>query len=385
MGPPLVCEGQMINVRPHGRSTIRPLEANSVGEQEIAVRPLRSRARTVARAKSSHLARSGRRSDHRTRGTMADIYVGIDVSKARLDVAVLPSGEVRSSSNDEVGFDELITWFRALGPKLVVMEATGGYEAPLASALAVAGIEVAVINPRLVRDFGKALGKLAKTDRIDAQVIALFAEKVSPEPRPLPDSDTQELAGLVSRRKQISDMLVAEQNRLAATAIAPVRADIQEHITWLRRRLKDADKDLYDRMRKSPLWRVKEQLLRSAPGIGPGNALSLIAMLPELGSLTGKQVAALVGVAPFNRDSGTLRGKRTIWGGRADVRSMLYMGTLSTIRYSPTIGATYARLVAAGKPKKVAIVACMRKLLVRLNAMMRDGKPWIEDSAAIAA
>ena len=316
---------------------------------------------------------------------MADIYVGIDVSKARLDVAVLPSGEVRSSSNDEVGFDELITWFRALGPKLVVMEATGGYEAPLASALAVAGIEVAVINPRLVRDFGKALGKLAKTDRIDAQVIALFAEKVSPEPRPLPDSDTQELAGLVSRRKQISDMLVAEQNRLAATAIAPVRADIQEHITWLRRRLKDADKDLYDRMRKSPLWRVKEQLLRSAPGIGPGNALSLIAMLPELGSLAGKQVAALVGVAPFNRDSGTLRGKRTIWGGRADVRSMLYMGTLSTIRYSPTIGATYARLVAAGKPKKVAIVACMRKLLVRLNAMMRDGKPWIEDSAAIAA
>jgi transposase len=316
---------------------------------------------------------------------MADIYVGIDVSKARLDVAALPSGEVRSTINDEVGFDELITWFRALGPKLVVMEATGGYEAPLASALSVAGIAVAVINPRLVRDFGKALGKLAKTDRIDAQVIALFAEKVSPEPRPLPDSDTQELAGLVSRRKQISDMLVAERNRLAATAIAPVRADIQEHITWLQRRLKDADKDLYDRMRKSPLWRVKEQLLRSAPGIGPGNALSLIAMLPELGSLTGKQVAALVGVAPFNRDSGTLRGKRTIWGGRADVRCMLYMGTLRSIRDSPTIRATYARLVAAGKPKKVAIVACMRKLLVRLNAMMRDGTHWIEDTTAISA
>lgn len=375
----------MVRIRPHGRSRIPPLEENSVGEQEVAVRPLRSRARTVARAKSSHVARSGRRSDHRTRGSMGTIYVGIDVSKARLDIAVRPSGETRSVGNDEAGFAELVGWFRELGPRLVVMEATGGYEAPLASALSVAGVAVAVINPRLIRDFGRALGKLAKTDRLDAEVIALFAEKVEPEPRALPDQHTQELAALVSRRKQVSDMIASEGNRLATATSAAVRTDIQEHIAWLRRRLKDTDKDLYGRVRKSPLWRVKEPLLRSTPGIGPGNTLTLISQLPELGRLTGKQISALVGVAPFNCDSGTFKGRRRIWGGRADVRTMLYMGTLASIRKSPTIGAAYERLVAAGKPKKVAIVACMRKLLVRLNAMMRDGKPWIEEPAAAVA
>jgi transposase len=311
---------------------------------------------------------------------MEDIYVGVDVSKAQLDVAVRPSGEVRSVGNDEAGFAELVSWCGTLRPKVVVMEATGGYEAPLAVALSVAGVPVAVMNPRLIRDFAKAAGKLAKTDRLDAEVIALFAEKMEPEARPLPDEATRELAALVDRRKQLSDMIVAEGNRLAAANSTKVRTDIQEHITWLKRRLKDADKDLYDRMRKSPLWKVTAKLLRTAPGIGPVNSFVLISMLPELGKVSGREAAALVGVAPYNCDSGTHKGKRKIWGGRADVRTALYMGTIACIQHSPTIGAVYARLIAKGKPKKVAIIACMRKLLVRLNAMMRDHQPWIEES-----
>lgn len=368
----------MVRVRSHGRS-LMSLGPESVGEPEIAVRPLRSRARTVARAKSSDLARQGRWSDQLTRGSVENIYVGVDVSKAQLDVAVRPSGEVRSVGNDEAGMSELVSWFGALGPTLVVMEATGGYEAPLAVALSVAGIPVAVMNPRLIRDFAKASGKLAKTDRLDAEVIAHFAEAMKPAARQLPDEDTRELAALVGRRKQLSDMIVAEGNRLAAANSAIVRRDIQEHITWLKRRQKDADKDLYDRMKKSPLWKVTSKLLRSAPGIGPVNSFVLISMMPELGKISGKEAAALVGVAPYNCDSGLHKGKRKIWGGRAEIRTALYMGTIATIQHSPTIGALYTRLIAAGKPKKVAIIACSRKLLVRLNAMMRDGKPWIEE------
>jgi len=315
---------------------------------------------------------------------MGDVFVGIDVSKARLDVAVRPSGEIWRFSNDEAGFASLVERLKPLAPKLVVLEATGGYQAPLAAALTVGRITVAVVNPRQVRDFGRAMGQLAKTDVLDAEVIARFAEAVRPEARPLPDSETAELHGVVSRRRQLVEMITTETNRMA-TALPAVRRDIEEHITWMQRRLKDVDKDLYTRLKKSPLWRVKEQLLRSAPGIGPVTSCSLLADVPELGKLDGRKIAALVGVAPFNRDSGTLRGKRAIWGGRAAVRATLYMATMAAVRRSPSMKAFHDRLIAAGKPWKVAQVACMRKLLVRLNAMMRDGVAWTEDVQAPAA
>lgn len=317
------------------------------------------------------------------RGPMADAYVGIDVSKAQLDVAVRPSGEVWKCANDEAGFVGLIEKLRPLAPKLVVMEATGGYQAPAAAALTVAGIAVAVVNPRQVRDFGRACGQLAKTDVLDAEVIALFAETLRPEPRPLADGDMQALQALVVRRRQLVDMITAEGNRLG-TAVGLVRRDLEEHIAWLRRRLKDMDHDLYDGLKKSPLWRVKEQILKSAPGIGRVTVCTLVAHLPELGTLNGRQIAALVGVAPLNRDSGTLRGRRVIWGGRAAVRKVLYMATLASVRRSPSMKACYERLRGAGKPAKVALVACMRKLLVRLNAMMRTGTPWMENPAVAA-
>jgi transposase len=315
---------------------------------------------------------------------MGDSYVGIDVSKARLDVAVRPSGEVWTLTNDESGFASLVERLEPIAPKLVIVEATGGYQAPLVAALSVARIPVAVVNPRQVRDFGRSTGQLAKTDVLDAEVIAHFGEAVKPEPRALPDAETLELQGIVARRRQLVDMITAESNRLA-TSVKPVQRDIEEHIAWLRRRLKDIDDDLYTKLKKSPLWRVKEQMLRSAPGIGRVSTCALIAQVPELGSLSGRKIAALVGVAPFNRDSGTLRGKRAVWGGRASVRHTLYMATLTAIRCSPSIGAFYERLVAAGKPHKVAHVACMRKLLVRLNAMMRDGTTWTEDVQVSAA
>jgi transposase len=313
---------------------------------------------------------------------MSDVYVGIDVSKARLDVAVRPSGEVRSYDNDEPGFAELAAWLVPQSPRLVVVEATGGYQAPLVGALTVAGVAVAMVNPRQVRDFARASGLLAKTDRLDAEVIALFGEAMKPEPRPLPDQETTALAALVSRRKQLVEMITAEKNRLAACSVPLVRADIEEHIKFLKRRLKDSDDELYGSIKKSPLWRVKEQILRSAPGIGRVTTCALIAQVPELGRLGSRQISALVGVAPFNRDSGTLRGRRTIWGGRAAVRQVLYMATLAAIRTSPSIKAFHDRLKAAGKPAKVAHVACMRKLLVRINAMVRDGASWSEAVAA---
>jgi transposase len=308
---------------------------------------------------------------------MADVFVGIDVSKARLDVVVRPSGEVWSFDNDEAGFASLVETLKPLSPRLVVLEATGGYQAPVAAALSVAGITVAVVNPRQIRDFGRATGQLAKTDVLDAEVIARFAESVRPEPRPLPDADARELQSLVSRRRQLVEMVTAETNRLY-TALPPVRRDIEEHISWLKRRLKDVDKDLYTRLKKSPLWRVKDELLRSAPGIGPVTSCTLLAEVPELGQLDGKKIAALIGVAPFNRDSGTLRGKRAIWGGRASVRATLYMATMAAVKWSPSMKAFRDRLVATGKPSKVVLVACMRKLAVRLNAMMRDGVAWTE-------
>lgn len=315
---------------------------------------------------------------------MSNAFVGIDVSKSRLDVAVRPSGEVWQVANDEAGFASLVGKLKSLEPKLVVMEATGGYQAPLVAALTVAGIAVAVVNPRQVRDFGRATGRLAKTDALDAGTIARFGEVLKPEPRSMPDAETQALQALVTRRRQLVDMIVAETNRLG-TALQPVRQDIQEHISWMKRRLKDVDDDLYTSLKKSPLWRVKEQILRSAPGVGRVTTCALVAQLPELGTLDARKISALVGVAPFNRDSGTLRGKRVTWGGRTAVRHTLYMATLTAIRCSPTLGAFYDRLRGAGKPPKVAHVACMRKLLVRLNAMVRTGTPWTEAVPVTAA
>lgn len=311
---------------------------------------------------------------------MTDVFVGIDVSKAQLDVAVRPSGELWAVTNDEAGFAALVSRLKPLEPKLVIVEATGGYQAPLVAALTVAGIVVAVVNPRQVRDFGRASGQLAKTDVLDAEVIARFGEAMRPEPRPLPDEETQALQAVVHRRRQLVDMITAEKNRLG-TALPVVRRDIEEHIAWLKRRLKDIDDDLYTSLKKSPLWRVKEQILRSAPGVGRVTTCALIAQIPELGRLSGRKISALVGVAPLNRDSGTMRGARVTWGGRATVRNALYMATLTAIRCSPSMARFYERLRGFGKPAKVAHVACMRKLLVRLNAMMRDGTTWTENVA----
>lgn len=302
-------------------------------------------------------------------------FVGIDVAKATLDVAVRPSGERWSAPNDEAGISALVARLRPLAPALIVLEATGGFETATVAAVAAAGLAVVVANPRQVRDFARATGQLAKTDVLDAQVLALFAERVRPEPRPLPDEAARGLDALLTRRRQLLEMRTAEQNRLGF-APAAVRRDITQHIHWLERRLRDVDSDLEQVIRTSPLWRAKEDLLRSVPGVGPVVSRTLLGELPELGTLTHKQIAALVGVAPRARDSGTLRGKRMVWGGRAPVRAVLYMGALVATRHNPAIRAFYERLRAAGKPAKVALVACMRKLLTILNAILRTGTPW---------
>ena len=302
-------------------------------------------------------------------------YAGIDVSAAHLDMAVLPSGEEGRFSNDLQGIKILTDRLASMAEVLVVLEATGGLELPVVVELAAVGVEVVVINPRQVRDFARATGKLAKTDALDAQVLARFGEAVKPPVRPLPDATLRELRALTTRRHQLTQMLTAEGNRLRA-APQRVQPQIKEHILWLKRQIKDLDKDLRNSIRSSPLWRAQENLLRSAPGIGPVVSSVLLAQLPELGVLNRSQISALVGVAPLNRDSGTLRGKRKVWGGRASVRAALYMAALVATRYNPVIKAFYQRLLQAGKPKKVALTACMRKLLTILNVMMRDQRPW---------
>lgn len=305
------------------------------------------------------------------------VFVGVDVSQARLDVALRPSGERFSVDNDAPSIDALVDRLKAVAPGLIVLEATGGYEIPFASAAAAAGLPVVVANPRQVRDFARAVGRLAKTDSIDADVLALFGERVRPTIRPLPDEDTRRLDALVTRRRQLVGMIIAETNRLSA-AVPPLRRGIQAHIQWLRRQLADLDLDLRQQIRRSPAWREKDDLLQSVPGVGPQLSAALLAGLPELGQLDRRQAAALVGVAPFNRDSGTLRGRRAIWGGRAALRSSLYMAALVAARYNPVIRAFYQRLRAAGKKAKVALVACMRKLLSILNAMLKSKTPWRE-------
>jgi transposase len=302
-------------------------------------------------------------------------FIGIDVAKAQLEFVCRPSGETGTVLNEDGGIHELVARCQALTPTLIVLEATGGYEAALVAALATAGLPLVVANPRQVRDFAKATGRLAKTDTIDAQVLALFAERVQPAPRPLPDEAAQALDALLTRRRQLVEMLIAERNRLLV-ARAAVRRDLQQHIRFLERRLREADHDLHTAVKASPLWRVKDDLLQSVPGVGRVVSLTLLAELPELGRLSHKEIAALVGVAPLNRDSGTLRGKRLVSGGRAPVRAALYMAALVASKCNPVIRAFYQRLRAVGKPAKVALTACMRKLLIILNPIARSGTPW---------
>jgi transposase len=303
------------------------------------------------------------------------VFAGVDVSKARLDVAVTGSDETWSVSNASDGIAQLVDRLREIQPELVVMEATGGFEIPAAAALAAAEIPIVIANPRQVRDFAKSTGQLAKTDALDAQMIALFAERVRPQVRPLPDEDARILDAIVGRRRQIIGMITAEKNRLGP-ALPAVHKSIEQNIHWLERQLERVDSDLDARIRKSPVWQAKHNLLRDVPGVGPNLARTLIAELPELGRLSNKQIAALVGVAPLARDSGLFRGKRRVWGGRAPVRSALYMSILSATKWNPVIRVFYQRLRDNGKPPKVAMVACMRKLLTILNAMVRDGQEW---------
>lgn len=302
-------------------------------------------------------------------------YVGIDVSKEQVDVAVRPTGRSWSVSYDEAGVNDLVAQLKDLKPAGVITESTGGLELPLAAALAAATLPVAVVNPRQVRDFAKSTGQLAKTDRLDAQVLAHFGEAVRPPMRALRDADTQALAAVLARRRQVMDILVAEKNRLGRTT-PEVRPRIEAHIGWLKQELDDLDTDLKQRIQRSPVWREKDDLLRSVPGVGPQVSLTLLAYLPELGTLNRKQIAALVGVAPFNRDSGPYRGKRSVWGGRAAVRSALFMSALVASRRNPVLRCFYQRLLEAGKPKKVALIACVRKLLTILNTMASTGIHW---------
>jgi transposase len=303
------------------------------------------------------------------------VYVGIDVCKATLDVAIRPLSERFSIPNCEKEIEFLVDRLRILSPSLITLEATGGIELPVVAALGAAKLPVVVINPRRVRDFAKATGKLAKTDLLDAEVLAVFAEQVRPTPRPLPDSESLALSALLSRRRQLITMLTAERNRNSRAA-ANIRIGIQEHIDWLEERLRKINIELSKTLQNSPLWKERESLLRSVPGVGPVLTLTLLAELPELGTLDSKRIAALVGVAPFNRDSGFFRGKRTAWGGRGYVRSALYMATVVAIRFNPVIFDFYQRLCASGKAKKLAITACMRKLIVILNSMVKHQTVW---------
>ncbi len=303
------------------------------------------------------------------------VFVGIDVSKAQFDIALCPSGTMESFPNDEVAIGNLVKNLRTIKPVLIVLEASGGIERSLVRALVAAGLPVTVANPRQVRDFAKATGKLAKTDVLDAQILARFAEAVRPALRPLPDETTLELRALVSRRRQITAMLTAEKNRLSR-APRRVQTHIEAHIHWLQSELERYDEELDQAIRQSPIWREQQDLLKSVPGIGSVISRTLLAELPELGCLNRKQIAALVGVAPLNWDSGLMRGRRIIWGGRADVRTALYMAAVTASRCNSVIRDFYKRLRAAGKPANVALVASIRKLLVILNAIVKNRVPW---------
>lgn len=307
--------------------------------------------------------------------TKPQTFIGIDVSKRRLDVAIRPTDETFSVNNAPKEIDSLVKRLKAIKPALIIVEATGGLEMPVTWAMAEAELPVVVQNPRKVRQFAGAIGKLAKTDTIDALVLARFGEAIKPQPRPLKDKQAQELSALMSRRRQLMGMIVAEKNRLSC-APKRIRKDIKTHIEWLKRRLAGVDRDLDAAIKASPVWRAKDELLQSVPGVGPVTSRVVLSSLPELGSLNRWQIAALVGVAPLNRDSGQYRGRRIVWGGRKDVRNALYMATLTAIKANFRIRHFYTRLREAGKPFKVAMTACMRKLLTILNAIMRTGVAW---------
>ena len=303
------------------------------------------------------------------------VYVGVDVAKSTLDVAVTDSREARQFANDDRGISQAVRYIAGIKPVGIILEATGKLEMPLAVALQASRLPVAVINPRQVRDFARATGVLAKTDRIDARILALFGAQVKPEIRPLPDKKARDMEGLLTRRRQLVEMLTAEHNRLFQTG-DDIRQSIEIHIQWLEEALSNINDDLDRRIRLSPSWLKKDNLLKSVPGVGKVVSSSLLIELPELGMLNRRKIAALVGVAPLNRDSGTMRGRRTVWGGRAKLRAVLYMAALVASRHNHIIAAFYHRLLDAGKMRKVALVACMRKLLTILNAMMRTMTVW---------
>jgi transposase len=306
----------------------------------------------------------------------SSFFIGVDVSGQELVIAQQPTLKQWTVANDASGIATLTARLASLSPTLIVLEATGGLEVPLVSSLVEADLPVLVVNPRQVRDFAKAVGRLAKTDAIDALLLARFAQLVRPELRPHPDKATLALQALVARRRQLLEMVSAEEHRLVR-AQHSLRADIQAHITWLKQRVKDLDSDIRDTIRSQPVWKAKQAILTSASGVGPAVSALLIAHLPELGTLDRRRIASLVGVAPFNRDSGSWHGKRFIRAGRAAVRSTLYMAALVAARHNPIIRAFYARLINAGKPPKLALTACLRKLLTILNAMLRDNRSWM--------
>lgn len=303
-----------------------------------------------------------------------ELFVGIDVAKNTLAVAG-SDGTAWTTPNDPAGVEALASRLASRAPTLIVLEATGGYEVPAASTLALAGVPVAVVNPRHVRDFAKAMGLLAKTDALDAQVLALFAARMQPPARPLPDDALADLRALVNRRQQLLDMLTAERHRLSRARPA-VQAHVRAHIRWLETQLGDVDRTTQTTIRRSPLWRTRQQLLESVPGIGPQTSARLLVSLPELGHLSHRQIAKLVGVAPHNVDSGRRHGERHVWGGRADVRRALYMAAVVAAHHNPVLVRFYTRLRAAGKPPKVALVAVMHKLLHVLNAILKHQQPW---------
>jgi transposase len=321
------------------------------------------------------IASKGRSGEKGADIAMDQCFVGVDVSKDELEVHVRPADQHRCFANDDTGAASLVKFIQPFQPELIVIEATGGYQHQVVAALVDNQFKVAVINPRRARDFARSIGQLAKTDKIDAAVLSLYGQAIKPQPRTLPDESRDELRAILNRRRQILDMIIAERNR---QALAPkkIRRQIQTHIDWLQKRLNESDDDLHRHIENSPVWKAKDEILQSAPSIGPITSMTLLAVLPELGELNRHEIAALVGLAPMNRDSGKQRGYRSIQGGRAAVRQILYMCILSAIRHNAIIRNFYQRLVLAGKPRKVAMVACMRKMLTILNAMLKSNAKW---------
>lgn len=313
--------------------------------------------------------------------TIVEKFVGIDVSKSTLDVCIEPAVQTLHVSYDEAGIRQVTSRLKEVNPTLIVIEATGGLEVRIATELAGKGLPVAVINPRQARDFAKATGRLAKTDQVDAAVLAEFAKAIRPQARPLKDADTRALDDMVSRRRQLIDIRVQETLRLGTAASKPMQKSLNKHIVWLDKQIAELDGDLAERLHESDVWRAKDDLLRGIPGVGSVTALTMLAKCPELGTLNRREIAALTGVAPLANDSGKHRGKRFVWGGRADVRAVLYMAAVTAIRCNDPIKAFAERLKKAGKPPKVVIVACMRKLLTIMNSMLKNNTPWNQKTA----